>query len=50
MALGESSASIAAQLYISEKTAKTHRMNIRKKLQAESNYDITRYAQAFDLI
>lgn len=50
MALGESSAHIAAQLYISEKTAKTHRKNIRKKLQAESNYDITRYAQAFDLI
>ncbi len=50
MALGESSAHIAAQLYISEKTAKTHRKNIRKKLQAENNYDITRYAQAFDLI
>ncbi|MDB5191132.1 MAG: response regulator containing a CheY-like receiver domain and an DNA-binding domain [Segetibacter sp.] len=50
MALGNNSKEIAGALHISEKTAKTHRRNIRAKLQAQSNYDITRFAQAFDLI
>jgi DNA-binding CsgD family transcriptional regulator len=31
-------------------TATTHRKNIRNKLDAKNNYDITRFAQAFDLI
>lgn len=50
MALGLSASEIAAQLYISEKTAATHRRNIKNKLKAKNNYDIARFAQAFDLI
>lgn len=38
-----------ARLHISEKTAQTRR-NIKAKLNAQSNYDITQFAQAFDLI
>lgn len=50
MAMGFSSVQMAKKLNISELTANTHRRNIKSKLNAESNYDITRYAQAFDLI
>jgi DNA-binding CsgD family transcriptional regulator len=50
MALGQNSIEIAKELYISEATAKTHRRNIRKKINAESSYDITRFAQAFNII
>lgn len=50
MALGESSPEMAGKLNISEKTVKTHRKNIRRKLNVENNYDIMRFAQAFDLI
>ena len=50
MAMGESSLEIANCLHISETTANTHRRNIRKKINASSNYEITRFAQAFDLI
>lgn len=50
MALGLNSVEIAGKLHISEKTASTHRRNIRGKLNATTNYDITRFAQAFDLI
>ena len=50
MALGVNSTEIAQQLHISEATASTHRRNIRNKLNAQSPYDITRFAQAFDLI
>jgi DNA-binding CsgD family transcriptional regulator len=50
MALGGSAAEIAAQLFISEQTVNTHRRNIKAKLNAESNYDIVKFAQAFDLI
>jgi len=50
MALGDSSAEMAEKLYISETTASTHRRNIKRKLNIESNYDVTRFAQAFDLI
>jgi DNA-binding CsgD family transcriptional regulator len=50
MALGKNSADIAATLNISEKTVSTHRRNIKNKLNAQSSYDITRFAQAFDLI
>lgn len=47
---GASTIQIAKDLHISEMTAKTHRRNIRKKLNAESMYDLTQFAQAFDLI
>jgi DNA-binding CsgD family transcriptional regulator len=50
MAMGFSSTQMAKKLNISELTANTHRRNIKNKLNVESNYDITRYAQAFDLI
>lgn len=50
MALGHNSREIAAQLFITEKTVLTHRRNIKNKLSAKSNYDLTRFAQAFDLI
>lgn len=50
MALGHNSFEIAEQLFISEATAKTHRRNIRNKLNAVSNYDLLQFAQAFNLI
>ena len=50
MALGDSSVEIAGKLHISEQTAATHRRNIKSKLKAESNYDVVKFAQAFDLI
>jgi hypothetical protein len=37
------------RLHISEKTAQTH-LNIKAKLNAQFKYDITQFAQAFDLI
>ncbi len=50
MAIGHSSSEIANKLHISEATANTHRRNIRSKINAETQYDVTRFAQAFDLI
>lgn len=50
MALGDNSMEISVKLNISEKTVTTHRRNIRAKLKVQSNYDITRFAHAFDLI
>ncbi|MCW3462838.1 helix-turn-helix transcriptional regulator [Chitinophaga nivalis] len=50
MALGMSAAEIAAEVHISEKTAVTHRRNIKAKIGAQSGYDLTSFAQAFDLI
>lgn len=50
LALGHDSAEIARILFISEATVKTHRKNIRNKLNAESNYDLLQFAQAFNLV
>jgi DNA-binding CsgD family transcriptional regulator len=50
MALGFSSSEISGKVFISEKTANTHRRNIRAKLKVESNYELVRFAQVFDLI
>jgi DNA-binding CsgD family transcriptional regulator len=50
MALSVNSSEIAERLHISEATANTHRRNVRSKINAQSNYDITRFAQAFNLI
>lgn len=50
MALGNSSEDMAASLYISETTASTHRRNVKRKLKITSQYDVIRFAQAFDLI
>lgn len=50
MALGHNSAEMAAMLHISETTVSTHRRNIKSKLNVQTSYDITRFAQAFDLV
>jgi DNA-binding CsgD family transcriptional regulator len=50
MAMGMSSALIAKKLHISEATAATHRRNIKKKLSIRTSYDLSRFAQAFDLV
>jgi DNA-binding CsgD family transcriptional regulator len=50
MAMGLSSIQMAKKLHISEMTASTHRRNVKNKLNVQNNYDITRFAQAFDLI
>ena len=50
MALGFSAAEIAVKANISEKTAVTHRRNIKAKIGAQSSYDLTSFAQAFDII
>jgi DNA-binding CsgD family transcriptional regulator len=50
VALGNSTNEIAEQLHISIPTAFTHRRNLKSKLKAQTNYDLTRFAQAFDLI
>ncbi len=50
MALSINSNEIAERLHISESTANTHRRNIRRKIHAQTNYDVIKFAQAFDLI
>jgi DNA-binding CsgD family transcriptional regulator len=48
--LGESAPEMAERLFISPQTAETHRRNLRRKLQAESAFELGQYARAFDLI
>lgn len=50
LVMGHNSFEIANTLNISEATAKTHRKNIRGKLNAESSYDLLQFAQAFNLV
>ncbi len=50
IAIGKNSTEIATEFNLSEETIKTHRRNIKRKLNVESNYDIVRFAQAFDLL
>lgn len=50
LALGNSSAKIAEELFISVATVETHRKNIRNKLNANSIFELVQYAHAFDLI
>jgi DNA-binding CsgD family transcriptional regulator len=50
MAIGKSSHEIAEELNISVATVNTHRKNIRAKLEAKTMFDITKFAQAFNLI
>ena len=50
MALGYSAQAVAAKLFIAEATALTHRRNIKSKLGTQTNYEITKFAQAFNLI
>jgi DNA-binding CsgD family transcriptional regulator len=48
--LGKSAAEIAVELFISITTAETHSRNIKQKLNAATSFELSRYAQAFDLI
>jgi DNA-binding CsgD family transcriptional regulator len=48
--LGKNSNEMADELFISTATVDTHRKNIKKKLGANSTYDLSQYAMAFDLI
>ncbi|HEY0041548.1 MAG TPA: LuxR C-terminal-related transcriptional regulator [Flavisolibacter sp.] len=50
LALGHNSNVIGEELHISEATVKTHRKNIRSKLNAESSFDLMQFAQAFNLV
>jgi DNA-binding CsgD family transcriptional regulator len=50
LALGKSSGEVAEVLHISVHTADTHRRNIKRKLNAQTTYDLAEYARAFDLI
>lgn len=50
LALGQSAPQIADRLCISPQTAETHRRNLRRKLHAESAFELGQYARAFDLI
>ena len=50
MAQSISSEEIAISINIAKSTVDTHRRNIRKKIGVESPYEITCFAQAFNLI
>ncbi len=50
MAYDKSSSEIAEKLHITEDTVKTHRRNIKKKINAENLYDVIKFAQAFDML
>lgn len=50
MALGYSSVEIATMSHISKSTVNTHRRNIREKINAETSYDVVRFAQIFRII
>lgn len=50
VAAGFTSPEISDKLCISKMTALTHRRNIKRKLMADSDYELTRFAHAFDLI
>lgn len=50
LAVGQTTNAVATQLHISVTTAETHRKKIKQKLAAKSNFDLTSYAQAFDMI
>ncbi|GAB3005563.1 hypothetical protein GCM10027051_00570 [Niabella terrae] len=41
---------IAASLFSSELTIRTHRRNIKKKTGSRTDYDLIRFAQAFNLV
>ncbi|PPL02161.1 helix-turn-helix domain-containing protein [Parapedobacter indicus] len=50
IASGETAVETSSRVFISEKTLHTHRRNIKRKLGAKSQYDIIKFAQAFNLV
>ncbi len=50
MARDDTSKNIACVLSIAEDTVKTHRRNIKKKLSLNNQYDLLKFAQAFDIV
>ena len=50
LALGHTNQEIAAQLFISVRTAETHRAHIMQKLSLSSRAELVRYALEHDLI
>ena len=50
LALGHTNQEIASQLYISVRTAETHRAHIMQKLHLESRADLVRYALSRGLL
>src|SRR5690606_5041632 len=50
IAAGETAGETSNRVFISEKTLHTHRRNIKRKLGAKSQYDIIKFAQAFNLV
>ena len=50
LALGHTNQEIAKQLYISVRTAETHRAHIMQKLGLQSRADLVRYAIAQGLL
>jgi two-component system response regulator NreC len=50
LALGHTNQEIAKQLYISVRTAETHRAHIMQKLNLQSRADLVRYALAHNLL
>lgn len=50
MALGMTPKEISQQLITSEKTVRTHRRNIKRKLHVKKEVDLVYFAQAFNLV
>jgi len=50
IASGETTEDISRRIFTSEKTLNTHRRNIKRKLGVKSQYDIVKFAQAFNLV
>ena len=50
LALGHTNQEIAKQLFISVRTAETHRAHIMQKLRLSSRAELVRYAIAHDLL
>ena len=50
LALGKNAQDTADTMFIAMGTVETHRKNIRKKLNTTSNFELSQYARAFDLI
>lgn len=50
MAKDKSSIEIGEYLHLSEETVKTHRRNIKRKIGVQNQYDVIKFAQAFNIV